>query len=150
NIKLVQLKPASATNITIDSLFISKFTVKNLELTVLLKNQGNPIETLPVSLFNDDKLIAKTAVDIESEASTIFTIPANTVFNGNITIEDTNLQYDNELYFNIDQREPIKVLTINETDDTFLKKIYTSDEFDYSSTLFNALNYNSLDDQNLI
>jgi len=150
HIKLVQLKPANTSNITIDSLFISKSTVENLELTVLLKNQGEPIETLPVSLFNDDKLIAKSAVDIESESSTIFTIPTNTVFNGKITIEDANLQYDNELYFNIDQREPIKVLTINQADDTFLKKIYTSDEFEYTSSPFNALNYNSLDDQNLI
>ncbi|WP_456438693.1 BatA domain-containing protein [Psychroserpens sp.] len=149
-IKLVQLKPTTATNIAIDSLYISKSTVENLELTVLLKNQGDRIETLPVSLFNDDKLIAKSAVDIESESSTIFTIPTNTIFNGKITIEDANLQYDNELYFNIDQREAIKVLAINEADDTFLKKIYTSDEFDYSSTLFNTLNYNRLDDQNLI
>ncbi|MCB0383667.1 MAG: BatA domain-containing protein, partial [Psychroserpens sp.] len=150
NIKLVQLKPTNTSNITIDSLYISKSTVENLELTVLLKNQGEPIETLPVSLFNDDKLIAKSAVTIEKESSTIFTIPANTVFNGKITIEDTNLQYDNELYFNIDQREPIKVLAINEADDTFLKKIYTNDEFDYTASQFSALNYNSLDDQNLI
>jgi len=150
NIKLVQLKPANTSNITIDSMFISKSTVENLELTVLLKNQDDPIETLPVSLFNDDKLIAKSAVDIVSESSTIFTIPTNTVFNGKITIEDSNLQYDNELYFNIDQREAIKVLAINEADDTFLKKIYTSDEFDYISSPFNALNYNLLDDQNLI
>ena len=149
-IKLVQLKPATASNIAIDSLYISKSTVENLELTVLLKNQGDRIETLPVSLFNDDKLIAKSAVDIESVSSTIFTIPTNTIFNGKITIEDANLQYDNELYFNIDQRETIKVLAINEADDTFLKKIYTSDEFDYNSTLFNALNYNLIDDQNLI
>lgn len=149
-IKLVQLQSTSVSNITIDSLYISKSTVENLELTVLLKNQGEPIETLPVSLFNGEKLIAKSAVDIQSESSTIFTIPANTVFNGKITIEDPNLQYDNELYFNVDQLEPIKVLAINEANDSFLKKIYTNDEFEYSSTPFNALNYNGLDDQNLI
>jgi len=149
-INLVKLKPSNTINISIDSVYISKSTVENLELTVELKNQGDPIETLPVSLFNDDKLIAKSAVNIDSETSTIFTIPTNTVFNGKITIEDLNLQYDNELYFNIDKREPIKVLAINEADDTFLKKIYTNDEFDYNSTPFNALNYNNIDDQNLI
>jgi hypothetical protein len=150
NIKLVQLKPTNRTNINVDSLFISKATVENLELTVLLKNQGDSIETLPISLFNNDKLIAKSAVDVKSETSTIFTIPTNTVFNGKITIEDANLQYDNELYFNIDKQESIKVLSINETDDAFLKKIYTSDEFDYNSVPFNTLNYNRIDDQNLI
>ena len=150
HVKLVQLKPSTASNITIDSLYISNSTVENLELTVVLKNQGEPIITLPVSLYNDDKLIAKSAVDIEDESSTIFTIPTQTVFNGKITIEDTNLQYDNELFFNLDRRESIKVLAINEADDTFLKKIYTSDEFEYTSTAFNALNYNVLDEQNLI
>lgn len=149
-IKLVQLQPENILNVSIDSVFISKSTIENLELTVQLKNQGEPIETLPVSLFNGEKLIAKSAVNINTEASTIFTIPANTFFNGKITIEDQNLQYDNEFYFNINQREPINVLAINEADDTFLKRIYTSDEFNYSSTPFNALNYNTIDNQNLI
>ncbi|WP_204345253.1 BatA domain-containing protein [Psychroserpens algicola] len=150
NIKLVQLKPSNQNNISVDSVYISKTTVENLELTVRIKNQGEAIETLPVSLFNDTKLIAKTAVSITDEATTNFTIPANAVFNGKIVVDDRNLQYDNTLYFNIDQREKINVLAINEADDNFLKKIYTSDEFEYMSTNFNALNYNVLEQQNLI
>ncbi|TXE17260.1 hypothetical protein ES692_09755 [Psychroserpens burtonensis] len=149
-IKLVQLQPSNQNNITIDSVYISKTTVENLELTVIIKNQGNAIETLPVSLFNDDKLIAKTAVDITNEATTRFTIPTNSIFNGKLVIDDSNLQYDNTLYFNIDQREKINVLAINEAEDTFLQKIYTSDEFQYTASNFNALNYNTLDQQNLI
>jgi hypothetical protein len=54
------------------------------------------------------------------------------------------------LYFNIDQREKINVLAINEADDTFLQKIYTSDEFQYTASNFSALNYNTLEQQNLI
>ena len=145
NLKLVQLQPSNQSNIAIDSVYISKTTVENLELTVRLKNQGDAIETLPVSLFNDDKLIAKTAVDITDETTTSFTIPTNSVFNGKLIIDDNNLQYDNTLYFNIDQREKINVLAINEVDDKFLQKIYTSDEFQYT-----ASNYNSLEQQNLI
>ncbi len=148
--KFVKLTPSDQNNIAVDSIYISKTTVENLELTVRIKNQGNPIETLPVSLYNDDKLIAKTAVNINDEATTNFTIPANSVFNGKIIVEDRNLQYDNTLYFNIDKREKINVLAINETDDSFLKKIFTSDEFEYQSTDFNNLNYNSIDRQNLI
>ncbi|MCD2259007.1 BatA domain-containing protein [Psychroserpens luteolus] len=150
NLKLVQLKPTNQSNIGIDSVFISKTTVENIELTVGIKNQGDPIETLPVSLYNDDKLIAKTAVNISNETTTNFTIPVNTVFNGKLVIEDSNLQYDNTLYFNIDRREKINVLAINEADDFFLKKIYTSDEFEYTSSNFNALNYNTIERQNLI
>ncbi|WP_299274840.1 BatA domain-containing protein [uncultured Psychroserpens sp.] len=150
SLKLVQLKPSNLSNIAIDSVYISKTTVENFELTVLLKNQGDAIETLPVSLYNDDKLIAKTAVNITNEATTNFTIPVNTIFNGKIVIEDSNLKYDNTLFFNIDKREKTNVLAINEADDSFLKKIYTSDEFEYMSTNFNALNYNTIELQNLI
>ncbi|MFT4612595.1 MAG: hypothetical protein ACI8QQ_000391 [Psychroserpens sp.] len=150
NLKLVQLRPSNQSNIAIDSVYISKTTVENLELTVRIKNQGDAIETLPVSLFNDDKLIAKTAVDIANEATTSFTIPTNSKFNGKLVIDDSNLQYDNMLYFNIDQREKINVLAINEADDTFLQKIYTSDEFQYTASNFSALNYNTLEQQNLI
>ncbi|MBR9914974.1 MAG: hypothetical protein GYB32_09140 [Algicola sp.] len=150
NLQLVKLEPSSRSNVAVDSIYISKSTIENLELTVQLKNQGSEIATLPVSLYNNDKLMAKTAVSITDEAVTNFTIPANTVFNGKIIIEDSNLQYDNSLYFNIDQREKIKVLAINETDDEFLSKIYTNDEFEYRSFNFNALNYNVIDQQNLI
>jgi hypothetical protein len=150
NLKLVQLRPSNQSNIAIDSVYISKTTVENLELTVRIKNQGDAIETLPVSLFNDDKLIAKTAVDIANEATTSFTIPTNSKFNGKLVIDDSNLQYDNMLYFNIDQREKINVLAINEADDTFLQKIYTSDEFQYTASNFSELNYNTLEQQNLI
>nr|WP_321223882.1 BatA domain-containing protein [uncultured Psychroserpens sp.] len=149
-VKLVHLKPSNQNNIAIDSVYISKTTVENLELTVRLKNQGDAIETLPVSLFNDDKLIAKSAVDITDESTTSFTIPANSIFNGRLVIDDRNLQYDNTLYFNIDQREKINVLSINEVADTFLQKIFTSDEFQYTALNFAALNYNTLEQQNLI
>jgi len=147
---LVQLKPATQSNVNIDSVYVSKLNVENIELNVILKNQGNPIETLPVSLFNDGNLVAKSAVTIEDFANTVFTIPNNTLFSGKLTIEDANLQYDNNLYFNLNKRDHINVLSINEADDMFLKRIYTPDEFNYSSFGFRELDYNALENQNLI
>jgi len=149
-LKLVQVKPINTNNIAIDSVYISKIDVENIELTVALKNHGTPVETLPISLFNDNQLVAKSAVSIEDEASTIFTIPVDQTFKGKLNIADVNLQYDNNLYFNLDKREKINVLSINEANDIFLRKIYTSDEFNYSAYPFNELDYNALDNQNLI
>jgi len=150
DIKLVQLKPINTNNINVDSVFISKIDVENIELTVKLTNQGNPIETLPISLYNKDQLVAKSAVSIEDEITTIFTIPSENSFNGNLTIEDASLKYDNKLFFNLDKREKINVISINDADDTFLKKIYTNDEFNYVSYAFKELEYNALENQNLI
>lgn len=148
--RFVQLIPSTRSNISIDSVFISRATAENLELTVLIKNQGDLISTLPVSLFEDTNLIAKNAVEIDTGSEVVFTIPANQKFNGKISIEDPNLQYDNELFFNIEKGSKIKVLTINETSDIYLRKIFTNDEFKFNSYNFNALNYNLIDDQNLI
>ena len=148
--KLVQLKPENLNNAAIDTVFISNVDVNTIELTVGLKNQGNAIETLPVSLFNNNDLVAKTSVKISETAETIFTIPTEVSFNGKLVIEDSNLQYDNTLFFNINKREKIQVLSINEANDDFLRKLYTSDEFEYTSARFNELNYNLLETQNLI
>ena len=148
--KLVQLKPVNTNNIAIDSVYISKIDVETIELTTILKNQGSPIESLPISFFNDDQLIAKSAVSIESETSTVFSIPIDKIIKGHLTIQDANLQYDNNLFFNLDKREKINVLSINEEDDAFIKKIYTDDEFNLTSVALKELDYNVLGNQNLI
>ena len=150
NLNLIQLKPINTNNISVDSLYISNTTPSNIELTVTLKNQGKSTNDVSVSLFNNDNLLAKSSVDITDEAKTIFTLPINEVINGKITINDTQLQFDNTLYFNLNKPAKINVLSINNTDDTFLKKVYTNPEFNYQSVAFNQLNYNEIDKQNLI
>jgi hypothetical protein len=73
------------------------------------------------------------------------------VVNGKLVIDDLGLQYDNTFYFNLNSKPKIKVLSINEnTEDNFLNRIYTEDEFDYQSYKLNALNFNLIPDQNLI
>ncbi|MCB0447290.1 MAG: BatA and WFA domain-containing protein [Gelidibacter sp.] len=148
--KFVQLKPENTSNVAIDSVYISKVDVENLELTVTLNNQGKAIEALSVSLYNNDNLVAKSSVSIDNEATTVFTIPSNSAFSGRISIDDVNLQYDNSLFFNINERDFISVLAINESDDVFLQKLFTDDEFKYGSVAFNSLNYNDIENQNLI
>ncbi len=149
-LRLVKLTPTNLNNIAIDSTFITKRSIDNLELEVVLKNFGDPIENVPVSLYNKDKLIAKSAVTLDGKNSVIFTIPTNSEFDGKIAIEDPNLQYDNSLYFNLEETAKINVLSINDADDAFLSKIYSEDEFSYTATSFKNLNYNSINNQNLV
>ncbi|GAL80156.1 hypothetical protein JCM19274_3726 [Algibacter lectus] len=146
----VQLQPVNNENIAIDSAFISSKTASEIQLSVLLKNTGKPLENLPVSLFNNDTLIAKTSVSIDKEASTTFTLPTNKIINGKISIDDASLQFDNSLFFNINNTEKVNVLAINEANDDFLKRIYTVSEFNYTSFALNQLNYNILEAQNLV
>jgi len=150
NLNLVNLNPLNKNNISIDSIYISKTISTSIELKVILKNSGIPIENLPISLYNNDKLIAKTSVGIEQDAETTFTLPINQVINGKITIDDSNLQFDNTLYFNINKASKINVLAINGQDDSFLKRIYPKAEFNYNSSPIKQLNYNLIDAQHLI
>ncbi|WP_418513434.1 BatA domain-containing protein [Corallibacter sp.] len=150
NIHAVQLKPETINNVSIDSLYIAKTTATNTTLTVTLKNSGSEIENLPVSLYNDTMLIAKTSVSIKNEATTTFEIPNNTTIKGHITIDDTALQFDNSCYFSINKPSKIQVLAISDVTDSFLSRIYSDDEFNYTNTSLGSLNYSNITKQNLI
>jgi hypothetical protein len=150
NTNLIQLKPINTNNVSIDSLYISKINSSNIELTVSLDGSPESLENLPVSLFNSENLVAKSAVSSTSLNSTTFSIPNNVKMNGKITIDDASLQFDNTLFFNINERSKINVLTINEASDNFLKRIFTDDEFDLQSVQANQLNFNDISKQNLI
>ncbi|WP_426430449.1 BatA domain-containing protein [Winogradskyella sp. HB-48] len=151
NLKLVQPKSSLISNVSIDSVYVSNSNAETLDLSVKLSNQGEAIENITVSLFNDAILIAKNAVDISESSEAMFSISNNTVINGKLVVEDAGLQYDNSFYFNINSNPKIKVLAINENaDDNFLKRIYTEDEFEYNSFNLNSLNFNLIPDQNLI
>ena len=150
HLHLVKLQPVNSNNIAIDSAYISNSTASSLELTVTLKNNGSLVENLPVSLYNNDNLIAKTAVTLDNAVQTNFSLPSNSVIDGKIVIDDVSLQFDNTLYFNINDAQKINVLAINEAKDDFLKRIYTSNEFNYTATEINQLDHNLISDQQLI
>lgn len=150
HLHLVKLQPVNTNNVAIDSAYISNSSATALELTVKLKNSGNLVDNVSVSLYNNDKLIAKSSVEIEDTAQTTFTLPVNTAINGKIVIDDTSLQFDNTLFFNINNTEKINVLAINGADDHFLKRIYTPNEFNYTGTGIQQLDYNILSNQQLI
>ena len=150
HINLVQLKPVNTNNISIDSLYISKINSSTIELKVNLKGNKSSLVNLPVSLFSDNNLIAKSSIDDISTSSTTFSIPTNIKTNGKITIDDASLQFDNSLFFNINKSSKINVLSINETSDNFIKRIFTEDEFVLQSVLVSRLNFNDISKQNLI
>ena len=152
NIHLVQLKPVKAENIYIDSVYIDEKNPENIQIAAIINNIGDTSSNIPVSLFNNDELTAKTSVSFNSNNSAIanFTIPTSQEINGKISIDDNALQFDNYLFFNINKQEKINVLAINEVNDEFIKRIYTKDEFQLVSVPYNNLDYNIIANQNLI
>lgn len=147
NLNLVKLTPVNNSNISIDSVYISKVNAENIELKVGVKTNETDLDNVSVSLFNNELLLAKSTISENYEAS--FTLPKGIV-NGKITVDDTNLSFDNTFFFNINEPERINVLSINEANDEYLKRIYTNDEFNYKSTPLEQLNYNDISEQNLV
>lgn len=150
NIYAVKLQPVNTQNIAIDSAYISQQSPEQLTLSVLLSNSGKPVDNIPISLINDGNLLAKTSTAIDKTATVAFTIPNTTVVNGELRVNDTHLQFDNTLYFNINMPEKIKVLAVSDTDTSVLKRIYTDDEFLFTNTTTKNLNYNSINKQDVI
>ncbi|PCJ94159.1 MAG: hypothetical protein COA50_13485 [Flavobacteriaceae bacterium] len=148
---LVQILPEKKENIAIDTAYISSTQANSIELTVELSS-ASTIENTPVSLYDNVNLIAKTAAsfDVNKKANVIFTLPRNEIINGKIEVSDNGLIYDNTLYFNINKKEKIKVLVISEAASGFLERIFTEDEFQYTSNTQQNLNYSIIEGQHLI
>ncbi|WP_297702534.1 BatA domain-containing protein [uncultured Eudoraea sp.] len=148
---MVRFDAVNLENTVLDSAYIAEVNATTIDLSVNLTTTGS-LETIPVSLYNDDKLIAKTAAtfDKNRKSNVVFTLPSNEVIIGKIEISDIGLPYDNQLFFNINQKDKIKVLSVSESDSEFLKRIFTEDEFIFTDVRMNNLNYSILESQNLI
>jgi len=148
---LVRVATEDLENVSVDSVYLSTIDSENLELTTLLSSNLDT-ESTAVSLFNGDQLIAKTAAKFNNnkQASVRFTLPKNEVIKGKIEISDTGLVYDNQLFFNIDAKEKIKVLAVGSGNSDYLKRIFTANEFDFKAVTLNNLNYSDLNEQNFI
>ena len=138
-------------NISIDSVYLEKVNSETIEIVAQISSNTTS-ESTPMSLYDEDKLIAKTSAKFndKNQAKVSFSVTANQSINGRLVISDNGLAYDNHFYFNIDTREKIKVLSVGPASNSYLRRLYYSDEFTYSNTTLNQLNYGSIENQNLV
>lgn len=138
-------------NVSIDSVFIQQNLNDFHEIGVKLTSYGTQKNPTPIALYSENKLIAKTLIDFEKQEKTIhFTIPKKD-FSGYASINDNGLKYDNIFYFSITKPKKTSVLCIGNLEkNTFLGRIYTQNEFDYSNTTLATLDYNLIEKQNVI
>ncbi|MES2544769.1 MAG: BatA domain-containing protein [Bacteroidota bacterium] len=145
-------------NVSVDSVFIQQTLDDFYEIGVKIVAYGDKSNDIPVALYNQNKLIAKTITKLEgkdegekSKQKTLnFTIPKKD-FHGYVSITDNGLTYDNTLYFSISKPEKINVISIGSSEkSTFLSRIYTNDEFNYSNSEIISLDYNALENQDAI
>ena len=147
----VQLKSIKQENISIDSVYISSQNNETITLKVVVKNYNSKIENASISLYNNTILQGKSNIEFTKKGTEVteFIISNNGNFNGRLVLDDANLTFDNELYFSINKAEKINALAIGKGTD-YLSRIYTENEFNYTTTELNQLDYSAILDQNLI
>lgn len=144
-------KAEQKNNVAIDSVFIQQALDNFYEIGITLSSYGDNEKDIPISLYNNKKLVAKTIVNFEGKEKSInFTIPKGD-FNGYAAIDDNALQYDNQLFFSISKPQKMNIVSIGQPEkSSFLKKIYSDNEFIFSNFDLKTLDYNILEKQDAI
>jgi hypothetical protein len=150
-INVLKVHPKKNINIFIDSIYIAEEKANEITLSIVVKSTEKNSLTIPISLQDNTKLLGKSIVKFNNSNTSIidFSIPNIANMNGIITLTDANLTFDNTFYFTLSKPEKMNVLAIGENA-PFLNKIYTVDEFNFTSNQLQNLNYDALKNQHLI
>jgi len=151
NTYYVPQRPSSTQNFSLDSVFLEEGPTEQLDLGVLLSG-GEKDLSLPISLYNGDELIAKTAATFTDQgtAQLTFSIMAQEEIQGRLTMVDKGLPYDNNFYFSINAQDPVKVLAITSGTGDYLDRLYGGDGFELKKYALDQLNYSELDGQQTV
>jgi hypothetical protein len=149
---VVKLTSNVKNNISVDSVYISTYNTYEKVVSVVIKNQGDEKNDIPIALYNSSKLINKRSFSILKNEEKILEFPIENFhqFKGKIQIDfNESFIFDNVFYFTINPSKKTSILTIGKSL-PYISKIFNSDEFNYSSASLQNLNYNSISSQQLI
>lgn len=150
-IHALPLRPDQRYNMSLDTAFISARNPEILELQVII-SLDDTTRVKPLSLFNRDTLIAKSAPELtgSGRGQAVFSLPAGTPIEGAIRILDEGLTYDNNLYFDLASPPKIRVYSLGPGPADYLERIYTADEFEFRSSGLRELDFALLEQQHLL
>jgi hypothetical protein len=147
----LQPKGQNLSNVSIENVTIAKVTDAFYELAITLKSYGEIEGEIPLTLYNEEKAIAKTQVNFEKEEQIIkLSVPKKEMV-GKVVIQDNSLAYDNSYFFTIQTPQKTKLTIIGDAvKNKFIHRICTDDDFEVYDTSLEALNFNKLEEQNTI
>lgn len=147
----LQPKAEKSVNISIENASITEVSDAFYTLEVVLKAFGTVENETPLTLYDNDKAIAKTQVRFEKNEQKIkLSIPKKEMA-GRIVIQDNSLQFDNEFFFTIQSPKKTNVAIIGEASkNKFLHRIYTNEDFVTYETTLEQLDFNRLENQQTI
>lgn len=152
NLSAIKLNNNKENNISLDSIYISKNTNDIITVNTIVKNQGEKKEGIPIALYDKKKLINKQSFSIENNSTTTlsFSLQNSTELEGEIKITYSDIfPFDNSKIFTLNRAKKINVLSIGKPN-KFLSKIYVKNEFNFTFSSLQNLDYNAISKQELI
>ena len=139
-------------NLQIDTAYITQESIDSKLLQVEISNSGSASQITPVSVYNNELLLGKSSATLTPNAALKLSFPIGEeeLIQGKIVIEDNSLKYDNTLYFSLNSVAPIKICSIDQENTTFLSRIFSAPEFEFINMQGSAINYNALNNADVI
>lgn len=158
-IKLVKLEEANpSSNLAIDSVGFEKPILQpgfDQTLKVQIKNYGKQnLDNVSIQLKINGELNSAQEFDISEleKKELIFVIrPQNQgIYEGHLSIDIGQPNFDNELFFSFKVDDPIRVLVIGDSNRKVFEKLYQDSIFKLEFSKLNQLSYGELGNYNLI
>ncbi len=152
NYHFIENRVPEMVNVSLDTAFIRNANPENIDLFIRLSSNSAIDEPVAVSIRNGENLLGRNTLEFKEDnsAQISFRLPNEQTENGIIEIEDSGLQYDNRLFFNISEKRAVQTVIISSSDDSFLKRIYNEPEFETTSFSPSQIDFNQLNSANLI
>ncbi|TRO66605.1 vWA domain-containing protein [Christiangramia sabulilitoris] len=149
---LVRYKAGDIRNASVDTAYISNSTPESFLLNINLSSNRIAEAPVTLSIYDGEKLLGRNTVQFgdKKNAETSFRLQNNQVRKGRIEIEDNGLNYDNILYFNINEKTSVKVVIIANSETDFLNRIYRQPEFEIFEFQPDQIDFNQLNTANLV
>ncbi|MCF4101745.1 BatA domain-containing protein [Gillisia sp. M10.2A] len=152
DIYLKPLLPESRDNVRIDTAYITNQNAETITLKIDLDYLGAQPESIPVSIYNGSVLLGKSSAAFSGNSVTAveFELKNDTLLNGRISIEDRGLTFDNSLFFSINNRPALNIISIQNIENSFLDRIFTEPEFNYAAMAATSIDFNKLNNAQVI
>ncbi|WP_130735097.1 VWA domain-containing protein [Flavobacterium sp. J27] len=138
-------------NCSIEKVSLSQVLDAFYEITISIKSYGKRTEPVSLAVYNQDALLAKSQVTFDTSEKEIKINIPKAAFHGKVTLQDNSLEYDNTFYFSISQPKKQNVICIGTSEkNKFLNKILTEKEFVVTQSELAQLNYNAIENQQVI
>lgn len=139
-------------NISVDSLWLERINISESKFTVAYKlsNYGDEEIEFSESFTFDEKIQQSLTRKIKPNSYTVISIqlslPNSKKANGQVSIKDRSIWYDNDLFFSVDFNEKSKALFVGDKSNKRLTSILNDDFIQLENTSYSGFKTIELDE----